>query len=274
MTLATTDLDFLCDVVSKRSGNVVTPGQSYLLESRLAPVAVEHGLETVEKLVAELRASAHSKLHDKVAEALTVNETSFFRDMRPFDALREKIVPDLMKLNQTTRRLTIWCAACSSGQEPYTIAIVLREHFPELSNWSVRILATDLSTEMLETARSGKYSQLEVNRGLPARYLIKYFDRAGTQWVAKPEVRQMIDFQQLNLTKAWPSMPRIDVVFIRNVLIYFDPPAKAQILRHVQQVMRPEGYLFIGGAETMIGLDVGFRREEIASCACYRPATK
>jgi chemotaxis protein methyltransferase CheR len=206
-----------------------------------------------------------------VAEAVTVNETSFFRDVHPFDALQKEILPALIKKNHASRTIRIWCAASSCGQEPYTIAMVIREHFPLLSNWKIEIVATDISDEMLEKCKLGEYTQLEVNRGLPVKKLVLFFDRAGTKWKTKPTLRELISFQKLNLTKPWPSLGKFDIVFIRNVLIYFEQATKSDILTRVHQVLQPEGYLFIGSAETTIGLGVPFQREEIDATVCYRP---
>ncbi len=270
MSLTITDIDFVRDLVVKQSGNILRTGQSDMIESRLIPIAKSAGLTNVEALIAELKRSKSPRLSDQVAQAVTVNETSFFRDVHPFNALRSRIIPDVMKENAARRDLKIWCAASSSGQEPYTLAMVIREHFPTLSDWNVRILATDISEKMLAKCRSGEYSQLEVNRGLPARNLVRFFDRSGSVWTAKPELRNLIDFQKLNLTTAWPLTTPFDVIFIRNVLIYFDQPTKAEILRRTLRLLRPNGYLFIGSAETIIGLGLPLKREEIDGTICYR----
>ncbi|MBI1314645.1 methyltransferase domain-containing protein [bacterium] len=270
MPIATPDIEFLRDLIARQSGNVLRSGQGDLIEVRLRPLAAEAGLENVEQLVAELRRTKSPRLADQVAQAVTVNETSFFRDIHPFNALQSKIIPDVTKENAARRELKIWCAAASSGQEPYTIAMVIREHFPTLSNWNVRILATDISEKMLARCSSGQYTQLEVNRGLPARNLLRYFDRSGSVWTVKPELRNLIDFQRLNLTTSWPITSQFDVIFIRNVLIYFDQQTKADILRRALRQMRPNGYLFIGSAETVIGLNLPLQREEIDGTVCYR----
>lgn len=270
MPLTVTDIDFVRDLVVKQSGNILRTGQSDLIESRLAPVAKTAGLANVEQLIAELKRSRSPRLSDQVAQAVTVNETSFFRDVHPFNALRSRIIPDIMKENAARRDLKIWCAAASSGQEPYTLAMVIREHFPTLSDWNVRILATDISEKMLDKCRSGQYSQLEVNRGLPARNLVRFFDRSGSVWTAKQELQNLIDFQKLNLTTAWPLTTQFDVIFIRNVLIYFDQKTKADILSRTLRLLRPNGYLFIGSAETVIGLGLPLEREEIDGTICYR----
>jgi len=271
MPISTPNIDFLRGLVAEHSGNVVTERQAYLLEQRLTPVAEQHGLSNVEGLVAELRRTRSPQLSTQVAEAVTVNETSFFRDMHPFEALQKTIIPNLIQQNAPRRELRIWCAACSSGQEPYTIAMVLKEHFPQLSDWKVTIVATDLSEDMLRKSRSGEYTQLEVNRGLPIKKLVRFFERKGAVWQAKSELRDVIECRRLNLTTPWPYLGDFDVVFIRNVMIYFDQPTKIDILKRVRRVLRPEGYLFIGSAETIIGLGVPYQREEVNATVCYRP---
>ena len=273
MPLANSDLDFLRDLVADLSGNVIAPRQVYMLEQRLTPLAERMGLVNLDALVAELRRSHDQSLRTKVAEAVTVNETSFFRDVHPFDALSTSIIPELVKKNATKRSIRIWCAASSTGQEPVSIAMTIRESFPELSNWKFDIVATDLSEDVLAKCRTGNYSQLEVNRGLPARKLVRFFERAGADWRTKPEIQDMITYQRLNLTKPLPFMSQFDVVFIRNVLIYFDQPTKTDILKRVHRTLNPDGYLFIGSAETVIGMGLPYRREEIDATVCYRPTT-
>ena len=271
MTLAPPDVDYLCGVVSRRSGNVIAPEQSYLLEARLGSLAQSEGLPSVKELVAELRAAQHSPLHDRVAEAMTINETSFFRDMHPFDAMRDFIFPELIEKRSQSRQLTIWSAACSSGQEPYTMAMLLREHFPQFNDWRVRILATDYSKDILAQAKAGRYNQFEVNRGLPARLLVEYFEPDGRNWGVKQDLRNMIDFKQMNLATPWPFVPNCDIVLLRNVMVYFDSAAKESILRRVREILRPDGCLFLGGGETLINLNVPFEKENVGNTVCYRP---
>lgn len=271
MSLSTQDIDFLRVLVAEQSGNVVAERQAYLLEQRLAPIATSTGLSDVSSLVRELRRAPNTQLKSKVAEAVTVNETSFFRDAHPFEALRTTIIPKLMEKRQATKSLSIWCGACSSGQEPYSIAMTIKEHFPSLNDWNVSILATDISDKMLTKSRNGEFSQLEVNRGLPARKLIFFFDRQGTSWVAKPELRSMIRHQKLNLAKPWAYLGEFDIVFMRNVLIYFDQPTKQEIICKANRVLRKDGYFFLGSSETAIGLNIPFNREIVDETVCYRP---
>ncbi len=271
MPLATMEIDFLKQLIAQRSGNVISSNQDYLLESRLIPVAKSAGLANVHALVAELRKQPGSVLPERVAEAMTINETSFFRDMSPFDALKETVIPTLLQKRAATKSLSIWCGASSSGQEPYTIAMTLREHFSELGAWDVNIHATDLSEEMVKRTQEGTYNQFEVNRGLPASMLLRHFERAGTQWRARPELRRMIEARRMNLTSAWPTTAQYDIVFLRNVMIYFDQPAKERILNRIHKVLRPDGYLFLGGGETLITLNVPFHREPTGKTVCFRP---
>ena len=191
--------------------------------------------------------------------------------MHLFEALHSGIIPEIIRRNESRREIRIWCAASSSGQEPYSTAMTVREHFPQLDGWNVSIVATDLSEDMLRRTRSGEYSQLEVNRGLPARKLVRFFERSGTSWRAKEELRNMIECRRLNLTQAWPFLGQFDIVMIRNVLIYFDQPTKAEILGRVHRTLKPGGYLFIGSAETVIGMGAPFERQEINGTVSYRP---
>jgi chemotaxis protein methyltransferase CheR len=205
-----------------------------------------------------------------VVEAMTTNETTFFRDVYPFDALRDQLIPELMQRRAAQRQLVIWSGACSTGQEPYTIAMLLREHFPALTAWQVRILATDLSSEVLDRAKTGRYSQAEVNRGLPATFLVKYFRKHGVEWQIVDEIRRMVEFSELNLNEAWSRVPPCDLVFMRNVLIYFDVETKRTILGKLRRVIRPDGYHFLGGAETTMNLDDMYQRIAFGKTGYYR----
>ena len=271
MPLAAPDIAYLKTLIAEKSGNVISSNQDYLLESRLTPVAKTVGLDNIEGLVAELKRRPVSVLHDRVAEAMTINETSFFRDMQPFDALRTDIMPKLIRSRAASKSLNIWSGASSSGQEAYSLAITLREHFNELAAWNVRIQATDLSDEMVKRTRDGIYSQFEVNRGLPSQHLLKYFKRNGTQWQVKDELRSMVDAKKMNLASTWPTAIQFDVIFLRNVLIYFDKKTKASILTRIHKVMRPDSYLFLGGGETLITLNIPFVRESVGKTVCFRP---
>lgn len=271
MTLATEEIDFVRQLVAQRSGNVLSSAQGYLVEAKLKSVAQGAGLETVQNLIAELRRGIQTPLHDRVTEAMTINETSFFRDLHPFEALRDVVLPSLIESRKATKQLSIWCAASSSGQEPYSMALLWKEHFPQFSDWTVRIVATDISDEMLARSREGIYTQFEVNRGLPARLLVKYFSRNGANWQAQDSLRSMIEFRKLNLTSLWPQLPTFDIVSIRNVLIYFDQSSKQTIFERIRKTIRSDGYLILGGSETLLGLSAPYKREAIANSVCYRP---
>ena len=270
MTLTRPDFEFVCTVVRQRSGIVLEVDKDYLIENRLSTLARKEGLASVPQLVERVRGEPHGTLTAKLIEAMTTNETSFYRDVAPFDALRLNVLPELLARNAQTRRLTVWCGASSTGQEPYSLAILLREHFPQLATWDVSVTATDLSTVVLEQAKKGTYSQLEVNRGMPASLLAKYFRRVGAAWQVTDDVRSLVSFRPLNLLEPLPPMPAADLVMLRNVLIYFDVPTKKGILAKVRKVLKPGGYLFLGGAETTMGIDPAFERVTFGKASAYR----
>ena len=273
MTIATADLDYLRAMVADRSGNVISATQGYLFEQKLTPLLQETGLASLDDLMRAVRSKQKPMLCDQIVEAMTINETSFFRDMHPFDSLRDTLAPDIIEKREKAKSISILCGACSSGQEPYSVAITLREHFPQLADWRIQITATDICDKMLARTKEGRYSQFEVNRGLPARLLVKHFDRQGTEWCVKPALKQMIHCQKINLTKSWPRLPEFDIVFLRNVLIYFDRNAKEEILKRVFGVLRSDGYLLLGGGETLINLSTPFVQYPINKTVCYRPKT-
>jgi chemotaxis protein methyltransferase CheR len=245
-------------------------GKEYLAQSRLQTLARREGMDSVSELIARLRVDPAHPLAGKVVDAMTTNETSFFRDIRPFEALRKVLIPELMRLRAGVRRLRVWSAACSSGQEPYSLAILLREHFPELATWRVDIVASDICTEMLERARHGRYSQLEVNRGVPAALLLRYFRRDGLSWELDGTLRSMVEFRSINLVKPWPPMPAFDLVLLRNVLIYFDPRSKKQVLDQMARVLAPDGYLILGGSESPLFSNDQYDRASPDSSCAYR----
>ncbi|HMK31352.1 MAG TPA: protein-glutamate O-methyltransferase CheR [Terriglobales bacterium] len=254
----------------EHSAIVLDAGKEYLAESRLTPLLYQEGLPSVDELFKQLRSATFSGLHRKVVDAMTNNETWFFRDFVPYEALRTRVIPELLAARATERKLMIWSAACSSGQEPYSLAMLLRESFPMLTSWNVTLLASDISTAILSRAQKGRYSQLEVNRGMPAALLGKYFTREGLDWELKPEIRRLVQFRQLNLASAWADMPPCDLVMLRNVLIYFEVPTKKEILERLRRVMRPDGYLFLGTAETTLNLDDQLERVPFEKTAYYK----
>jgi chemotaxis protein methyltransferase CheR len=277
MSTATTTLDantfnFVSAFIREKSAIVLEPSKAYLVESRLSPVARENGMASVAELVVALKRPGNRVLTQQVVDAMTTNETSFFRDLHPFDALKSHILPELIEKRSRERTINIWSNACSSGQEVYTIAMLLRENFPVLASWKVRLIATDLSSVILKKAQEGLFNQTEVNRGLPMPMLLKYFTKAGLQWQIKDEIRKMVEFREVNLVEPWPTwLPKMDIVFLRNVLIYFSPETKTAILNKVHRTMQSDGSLFLGGAETTMNLDTKFSRVAVGKAVCYRP---
>jgi chemotaxis protein methyltransferase CheR len=266
------DFQFIGKLLLERSAVVLEPGKEYLVETRLAPIARKLELESIADLVARLRMPGSNGLITQTVEALVTNETQFFRDVHPFESLRKTVIPDLIRRRSSERALAIWCCASSTGQEPYSLAMLLREHFPELQTWKVSLLATDLSRDVLARAREGKYNQIEVNRGLPAPLLVKYFQQQGTHWQLKEEIRRLVEFRELNLSQPWPFLPRMDLILNRNVMIYFDIPTKKSILSRLARILRPDGYLLLGGSETTFNLEDSFRRVEDLKAGFYQLA--
>jgi chemotaxis protein methyltransferase CheR len=271
MSINADDFEFVRTMVRAQAGIILEPGKEYLVESRLLPLAKREGFASIEELVAKTRAPLGNGLTQKIVDSMTTNETTFFRDVEPFEALRKFVLPELIERNKQTRRLSIWYAASSTGQEPYSVSMLIQEHFPQLLSWDLQQLATDISPSVLARAREGKYGQVEINRGLPANYLVKYFSKQGNEWQLKESIRKMVRFQELNLIRPWPTMADADIVMIRNVMIYFDIEAKKQILGRIRRILRPTGYLFLGGAETTMNLDDSFVRQQYERAGCYRP---
>ena len=269
LELTPADYDFIRTLVRDRAAIVLEQEKQYLIETRLQMLAKTDGFPSVNHLMAEVR-SGKVSVHTRVVEAMTTNETSFFRDLEPFEALRKLVLPELMARREHERKLHFWCAASSTGQEPYSIAMLLREFQPSLKDWQLHIQASDLAHPVLERARRGVFTQLEVNRGLPATLLCKYFLKQGTEWLLKDDIRSMVEFFQMNLVAPWPALPPMDAIFLRNVLIYFDVATKQQILARVRKTLRPDGFLFLGGAETTMNLDDAFERVAYARSGCYR----
>lgn len=272
--LSREDFEFVRSYIHEKAALVLEADKQYLVEARLTPLTRQIGVTSIGQLVGRLRLERSGPLGHSVVEAMTTNETSWFRDIHPFEALRTEILPPILAARQAVRRLTIWCAACSSGQEPYTIGMMLKKHFPELGTWSVKILASDISTQMVERTRRGRYSQLEVNRGLPAPYL-PYFRRDGLEYEIDASLRGLIDAFPFNLATPWPrTLPTVDIVFLRNVMIYFDVPTKKTILARMRGQMAADGALFLGGAESTLNLDDQFERVPLKQASCYRIKAK
>ncbi len=253
------DYKFFEALLKKESGLIITPEKMYLLESRLLPLAQKQGIQNgLEGLAQTMRSGRDMALTRAVVEAMTTNETSFFRDNTPFQRLKEDILPVFLKSRGTQRSLRIWSAACSSGQEPYSVAMTLKEH-PQLAGWRFEIVATDLSLDILAQAKAGVYSQFEVQRGLPIQMLVKYFAKQGDNWAIKPELKDLITFKEANLLTDLGHLGHFDIVLCRNVLIYFDVPTKGKVLSALNGATKEDGVLFLGGAETVIGISESFK---------------
>jgi chemotaxis protein methyltransferase CheR len=252
------DYDYLRKLLKDRSGLVLSVDKQYLVESRLTPLARKAGIASLGELVAKLR-SNNERLAVDVVEAMTTNESFFYRDKIPFDHFRDTIMPGLLAARARERRLRIWCAAASTGQEPYSLAMCLKEMKDKLAGWRVEILGTDLSAEVLEKAKAGVYSQFEVQRGLPIQMLVKHFSQVGDTWQISPEIRAMVQYRPLNLLSDFAHLGSFDVVFCRNVLIYFDQETKIGVLNRIARLLDPDGFLVLGAAETVVGLTDAFK---------------
>ena len=246
------DYGYLRDLVYGHSQNVLDPSRDYLFDTRLSRLLRNQGMSHLQQLVDHLRRRKDAVLERAVAEAMTINETSFFRDCRPFDLLRETLLPRLIESRRAARRLRFWSAACSTGQEGYSLAMMMAEHFPMLIGWNIRVEGTDISNEVVARAQAGSYHRIEINRGLPARFVVRYFDHFGEDWVAKAEIRKVCNFRQANLcSAALPFAPaeRFDVIFLRNVMLYFSLETRRALLANIRRLLAPDGVLFLGSSE-------------------------
>ena len=253
------EYDYLRKLLKERSGLVLSSDKQYLVESRLLPIARKTGLAGLGELVQKLKAPGAESLVVEVVEAMTTNESFFFRDKIPFDHFREAIMPSLLTARASQRRVRIWCAAASTGQEPYSLAMCLKEMAAQTAGWRVEIIATDLSTEVLEKAKAGIYSQFEVQRGLPIQLLVKYFTQIGETWQIAPEIRSMVQYRAFNLLSEFNQLGTFDAVYCRNVLIYFDQQTKIDVLDRIARITEADGYLVLGAAETVVGLTDSFK---------------
>lgn len=268
--MTTSDFEYICSFVHDKAAIILEPGKEYLVESRLSMLARKENLASVDDLMRQFRANPNNGLSRKIIDSMTTNETSFFRDLHPFEALRKSILPDLIVRRSQDRQLNFWCGAASTGQEPYSVLMLLEEHFPEVSQWDFNFVATDICSDVLARARSGRFNQFEVNRGLPASFLVKYFVRQDAEWVIRDDFRLRVNFREMNLAHAWVPFQPLDIVFLRNVLIYFNVEMKKMILGKIRQLLRPGGYLLLGGAETTFGLDDGFERIVFGKTTFYQ----
>lgn len=268
-----TDAEFaeLRRILREACGVALDDGKRYLIEGRMGPVLRRLEIASLSEFAARVAAQPYGPLRAELVDALVTTESSFFRDLHPWETLATTIVPRLLERRAAERRLTFWCAATASGQEPYSLAMLLLDRFPEVvSTWKIGILATDISRPMLDRAAAGRFSQLEVNRGLPAATLLKRFRQDGLHWQLHDDVRRMIEFRPLNLCLPWPAMNACDVIFLRNVMIYFTPEDKKLILARAARVLRPDGFLLLGGAETVLNLDSNFERAPELKGGFYR----
>ncbi len=266
-SLTQAEFEYVRVLLYERSAMVLEPHKQYLVESRLGPICQSQGFGDTHAFLSRMRSDR--ALQDAFVEGMTINETSFFRDGHPFAAMQRHLLPQIVQRRQQSRQINIWCAACSSGQEPYSVAMLIRDHFSMLSGWNVSIYATDLSKAMVARTREGVYSQIEVMRGLKPTILDRHFEQNGTMWRVRPELKRMVKSKQLNLTDDWPGLPEMDLVLLRNVLIYFDGTTKEQILHKMTDHVREGGYLMLGGSETTFGMRGAFERETAGRTAFY-----
>ncbi|UTW54549.1 protein-glutamate O-methyltransferase CheR [Kordiimonas sp. SCSIO 12610] len=253
------DFNYISGVLKERSGLMLTPDKVYLLESRLTPLARKQGLDGLDALVQKVRLSRDEALLRDITEAMTTNESFFFRDNTPFDLFKNYVMPAMHKERGTQKRLRIWCAAASSGQEPYSLAMLFKEQWHKWQDWRIEIVGTDLSTEVLDKAKAGRYSQFEVQRGLPIQMLIKNFTQEGDAWQLNADIRNMVTFKPFNLLSNFVGLGNFDVIFCRNVLIYFEQPTKKDVLERMRKTLGNDGALFLGAAETVLGITDQFK---------------
>jgi chemotaxis protein methyltransferase CheR len=244
--------------VQQGTGIAIRDDQDYILVSRMTPLLRRAELESIGALVQHLKHRPSLKLQQQLIEAITNHETSFFRDIHQFETLKDDILPELIQRNDASKRLNIWSAACATGQEPYSVAMVLHRHFPQLARWNVNFIASDISHEALRNARNGRYSQIDVNRGLPAQLLVRHFSKVDATWQLDDVIRKHVDFRQINLIEPLPQLPQMDIVFLRNALIYFDDEVKRRVLRKIHDVLTDGGYLLLGVGESPRDLVSGF----------------
>lgn len=253
------DYEYIRKLLKERSGLVLAADKQYLIESRLMPVARKAGCASISALVQRLSSSRSEALMTQVTEAMMINESFFFRDKIPFDLFRDTIMPALLQARASSRRIRIWCAAASTGQEPYSLAMLVKGMREKLTGWRIDIVATDISGDVLERARAGIYSQFEIQRGLPIQMLMQHFEQLGEQWRVTEDIRKMVQFRQLNLLDNFSQLGTFDVVYCRNVLIYFDQPTKINVLDRLARQLAPDGFMLMGAAETVVGLSDSFR---------------
>jgi chemotaxis protein methyltransferase CheR len=262
---------FLRDLLRRRTGVVIDAEKEYLVVARLMPIVRQRRIPSLDTLIDRLRKGIDPTLERDILSAMMTHETSFFRDKSPFETLRT-LLPALVERRAAQKQLTFWSAACSTGQEPYSLAMLVNEHFRDvLASWRVRIIASDFSEDVLARAREGLFSDLETARGLSPQLMARYFRPLQGKWSISQDCRRLVEFRPINLNDTWPLMPPCDVVFLRNVMIYFDVPTRTKLVERMRRALRPDGLLFLGGAETLIGIDNGYERLTGTGCSYYRP---
>jgi chemotaxis protein methyltransferase CheR len=265
---STIDYSYLRQLVYEQSQNVLDPSRDYLFETRLSRLLRNQGMTRMEELIQLLRIKKNPSLERSVAEAMTINETSFFRDGRPFELLRTELLPPIIESRRANRSLRIWSAACSTGQEAYSIAMLLNDSFPQLAGWNIKIEGTDISSEVVARCQAGSYHRIEMNRGLPARNIVRYFDHLGEDWTVKPELKKMCNFRVANLcANQLPFTERFDVIFLRNVMLYFSQESRKKLLANVHRLLAPDGMLFLGSSEQPA--DPSIWTSTLAGGTCY-----
>ena len=267
------EYDYLRQFLKTRSGLVLSNEKQYLIESRLLPVARKTGLQSIPELVSKLRDPRESVLAEAVVDAMTTNESFFFRDKIPFDHFNQLMLPEMLQRRAAKKQIRIWCAAASTGQEPYSLAMCLKEFGQRLAGWRLEIVGTDISNDVLDRAKAGRYTQFEVQRGLPIEKLLKYLTQAGDTWTIAPELRAMVQWKKFNLLESFDALGQFDIVFCRNVLIYFDQPTKSKVLEHISDQLADDGTLYLGGAETVLGVTDRFEPVQ-GERGLYRPVKK
>jgi len=262
------DYSYLRQLVFEQSQNVLDPSRDYLFETRLAKLLHNQGMTHVEELIQHLRLKRDPALERSIAEAMTINETSFFRDSRPFELLRTELLPALIEARRNARTLRIWSAACSTGQEAYSTGMLLLEHFPQLANWNVKIEGTDISSEVVHRCQKGAYHRIEMNRGLPARNIVRFFDHHGEDWTVKPELKRLCNFRVANLCgNTLPFTEKFDLIFLRNVMLYFSQESRKKLLANVHRLLAPDGILLLGSSEQPA--DPSIWTSQLTGGTCY-----
>jgi chemotaxis protein methyltransferase CheR len=270
MSLTSPEYKFIARMLQDRTGVQLGDNKQSLVESRLAVFLLRSEFSNPRQLLAQLRYKEDEDLKRKIIEAILINETSFFRDAHPFHCIKDFVLPELIKKRKATQNLSIWSAACSSGQEVYSIAMTLYECFPQVDQWKLSLTASDISLDILEKAQAGLFKQLEVNRGLPAKFLVRFFKRERLRWKIDPRIKKMVQFRQINLIEPWSFIGRQDIILLRNVLFYFDIETRKTVLSRIRQHLKPDGFLFLGASETTLNIDKAFEQVKFGRTICYR----